>query len=1243
MRVPTVAVLVGLAVLLLGLEARAAEVHRRHQAHHQAKATSLGSQHMRHSHVRRRAAHPKKASGAKSGRVRTTKAAADAGTHRFAEVHARARKAHAAPVGEDAAAATPDAIPSAPPLADNAAALDGAAAQDAATRATTEADVLEGLNKEIADGDSVSKDIVKAREDIVNDMNKGIPDASLDMNFAQTLDGVDHIAAGYDISTGEFKLPTLVWREYKNDECEKGKSGRWCDNTAVDKKFYREVIPSAIAVSRESTANSAVARRVFTNTKEMAATEASLFLSAKSPQGALTQGQDVSTLRDVQMHSDIMVARREHKMYALALFPFNRQAKKSAVLKAELLDAFLEREDGSTEHGGTHDEVGELYVPDCVLHDCMLVDEVYDMPNAGCSLDKGVSVQMPTCGELFGSEVSEDNVKLREACKSKFFMPIRESLKTKASSLVKVCETKADVNKARRDGPTNAECKVFGADLGTQCNANDMMRLGQFIKRWGTHFVERASFGGEMEVQVQLSKTRPAGSTSVPGSMGGSTRGSRAYGAVREATDASRRTIRRLADDATSAAFMEPQSASIAASIGENGDDGGRKNKGGGGSGGGGFGGVGGSLDNIMNAMYSSGVELGQDARRDALADAGVENVAVSFTGGTKMPASESGVTRQQVEEWANSVYKAPSLLHQSLGLRPIFELMDHPSIEGEIQARATAAAQKAKKGGDDEEDKDADETENGADVDAGKVKTFAAAYKVRVQRKRRLLENYLRWFLTKSEALGTALDRKAAARSKSEFELRGMNVYVQQWAMQVRAASGAGRDGSGAALSLRERDGASGTTGDFFDRSAVKGGGFNSVAGLGKETGPGLRGLVAYQSDTSARAQEEVAAETMLSYVLAYRKAAENFGVQCASQCRQENEALLRRGVMYGEFHVLDDEMRNEEPHGLSGDRKSRDVTDAKFTLRRSRQRCLDACDEEKKQSVRTSMQIRVREDMDEFLAGAPQESVGDATFELSTAAFFAGVDGACTICNGLVHTVASGQLPALAGGIAEPRDVCRNRLFAATMNDLDSPLTGDFDLDDELDDAQESIIDEAGEGDAATSKKSQASNIKAHGPTVCLGIVAELEDRLRIVLQDHGFAMPRRSRLVDLLRVWRSHTKKTSPRALAYSLCRKFMHCSVDEIPDPEEKRKSKAMEAREEKKAEADGALARLEKKISDIDESVKVLPKAEGKELEEKKKQVRCACSLVNFVVVQLNFSMLPLSSPHSRFFTHFLPP
>ena len=147
----------------------------------------------------------------------------------------------------------------------------------------------------------------------------------------------------------------------------------------------------------------------------------------------------------------------------------------------------------------------------------------------------------------------------------------------------------------------------------------------------------------------------------------------------------------------------------------------------------------------------------------------------------------------------------------------------------------------------------------------------------------------------------------------------------MQQWAMQVRAASGAGQDGNDG--TLRGRDGASG---DYFDSSSVKGGGYNSVAGLGKENGPGLRGLVAYRSDTSARAQEEVAAETMLSYVLAYRKAAKNFEVQCARQCRQENEALLE-GVMWR--CVINDDMRNEVPHGLSGDKKTHDVTDAKFT----------------------------------------------------------------------------------------------------------------------------------------------------------------------------------------------------------------------------------------------------------------------------------------------------------------------
>ena len=141
----------------------------------------------------------------------------------------------------------------------------------------------------------------------------------------------------------------LVWMEYNNDPCGEGKTGRWCDNTAVDRKFRRDEVPSSIAVIRETSANSAVARRIFTNTKELAATEA-LYMGIKSPQGALTQWYDTRMLRDIQMHSDIMVARRQHKFYTLKLFPFNGNAKTAAHLKIELADAFLERDQGSQEN-----------------------------------------------------------------------------------------------------------------------------------------------------------------------------------------------------------------------------------------------------------------------------------------------------------------------------------------------------------------------------------------------------------------------------------------------------------------------------------------------------------------------------------------------------------------------------------------------------------------------------------------------------------------------------------------------------------------------------------------------------------------------------------------------------------------------------------------------------------------------------------------------------------------------------
>ena len=45
-------------------------------------------------------------------------------------------------------------------------------------------------------------------------------------------------------------------------------------------------------------------------------------------------------------------------------------------------------------------------------------------------------------------------------------------------------------------------------------------------------------------------------------------------------------------------------------------------------------------INGVLDAMYASGVELGQDVRRARLSADGIENIAISFVGGTTMPAT---------------------------------------------------------------------------------------------------------------------------------------------------------------------------------------------------------------------------------------------------------------------------------------------------------------------------------------------------------------------------------------------------------------------------------------------------------------------------------------------------------------------------------------------------------------------------------------------------------------------------
>ena len=57
----------------------------------------------------------------------------------------------------------------------------------------------------------------------------------------------------------------------------------------------------------------------------------------------------------------------------------------------------------------------------------------------------------------------------------------------------------------RLAGPNEATCTAYGLDLGNVCNANDMKRLGQFVSRWGTHYVvSTKKFGCNCNVAIEI-------------------------------------------------------------------------------------------------------------------------------------------------------------------------------------------------------------------------------------------------------------------------------------------------------------------------------------------------------------------------------------------------------------------------------------------------------------------------------------------------------------------------------------------------------------------------------------------------------------------------------------------------------------------------------------------------------------------------------------------------------------------
>ena len=131
-----------------------------------------------------------------------------------------------------------------------------------------------------------------------------------------------------------------------------------------------------------------------------------------------------------------------------------------------------------------------------------------------------------------------------------------------------------------------------------------------------------------MEITVQMRKNRPSTASTA------STTSSNIDDVdMRSATDHGRRLIRPtmdVANEGNAASVLEPQESTIRASDGGSSSsttattssstqDG---------------------INGVLDAMYASGVELGQDVRRARLSADGIENIAISFVGGTTMPAT---------------------------------------------------------------------------------------------------------------------------------------------------------------------------------------------------------------------------------------------------------------------------------------------------------------------------------------------------------------------------------------------------------------------------------------------------------------------------------------------------------------------------------------------------------------------------------------------------------------------------
>ena len=817
----------------------------------------------------------------------------------------------------------------------------------------------------------------------------------------------------------------------------------------------------------------------------------------------------------------------------------------SSSLRTALMEAIL-----PVSRGGLAGDSGKIEIPDCVLHDCMIRDEQEDLPGvAKCTMKGGVTSPAVSCPATYSEA-------LRANCFSTFFEPADPEWATAASNLTdkNMCSAAQTRTMARLRPSWNTSsisCVTFGADHGQICNANDMARIGRFVSRWGTHFVDSATFGGQMEIQVQLRKNRDA--------EGGGVAGHRATEeAIYKAAPPHSPVMDLLADDLDGSGAGGD--GGDAASTGDT-STATRLN----------------TLNTIAMTKAAGNGKVLDHAHRHGVSsqdyDNGVEEVAVSFLGGTSTPPSSVETSHRDVLDWSKSIGRDPALLPANLLLRPMTDLLHHPSVEVEIARRGTVLADKKVKGG--------------KEADGWKLVKTKEISRLRglIKRKVQLLRNYLRWFLAKSERMGTLDDEAEQMETVTESRLHHLRKIAREFTARVTRGIALNKPAQEDSGADQDSDvGGRDATGERLGKIALGGGG------------------------KIIDSSQQKASHAMIEYVLAYRDGLSRFDTGCHAYCEKKKDAQLVLGQMYGKFRV-GQRSQHSVPQGRSGDNDKLSITDAGFSLKRSYRRCQDEC-ERKKEVIAVSAKETEAEERAATMSrggrsgagaaanaagvmvdlvgvdtdGMAVDAEGGALFDFSSRAFFTGVDSVCKVCNGIVTAVATSMEDQDA---INAREICANgRILAFMKADAWSAERPDVDFDTEPD----------------YTAVGDNTPLSQFGASICLGVVVHLEEVLARAIKQHGLMLAARPRLHDLIKSWVRHSSAHAPRAVAAGVCRRFVKCG-DSAADKASTFKA-AAKALAEKAAAAnsDGEnhLTRLKTSMEKIAAAAKALP-TKGKEL------------------------------------------